>query len=162
MWVLRAGKNGMYADEILKNKRVYICWDGYDADLSKFASHAEFITLAEKEEENDTKVALRNRSSQLEYFCKSMKIGDYILIPKARSATFILVKVISDYEYIPNEMGFCHTRRVEVVVPEISSSIFPQTIKYSLGAFRNLFHVKYEDEVCKLLKENYNISIGGV
>ena len=160
MWVLRAGKNGIYVDRFLAEKRIYICWDGYDTDLSKLKSHDDFVIVGLNEEHNTTKVALINRISQLEYFCDKMEIGDYVLLPKSRSASFALVKVTGNYEYQCNHQFYCHSRTIEIVLPDINGNIFPQDIKYSLGAYRNLFHAKRESEIVMLLNEHYGINIG--
>lgn len=154
-WVLRAGKNGKYVDDFINNERIYICWDGYNKNLNLCDSHEDFVELAKNEDDNDTKVAIRNRASQLEYFCLEMQVGDYVLIPKARSKRFLLAKVIGDYEYLDKNNIFVHSRKIEIMIKDIDSDIFPQNIKYSLGAYRNLFHVGKEEVVKRILKEHY-------
>ena len=38
---------------------------------------------------------------------------------------------------------------IEIKECKIPASIFSQTVRYSLGAFRTIFKVKYEEEILK-------------
>ena len=155
LWVLRPGKNAVYFEDFVKNNRAYICWEGYDKDLSRLSSHNDYTELAAIEPENTNTVAKRNRASQLEYFCKDMKTGDRILLPKGHSRSFALVEVVGPYEYQATEGFFPHSRRIKILVPEISSAIFSQNERYSLGAFRTLFHAKDEELLIQKIEKKY-------
>ena len=155
MWVLRAGKDAKYYDEFKKYSRIYMCWDGYDVNLSSFNEHIQFIELASRVPENKTAVAIRNRGSQLEYFTNDMNIGDLILVPSYHSKFFALLKVIGPYEYKATIDFFPHSRKVDFLLTDIDKSIFNQRMQYSLGAYRTLFHAKDEEYILNMIKKNY-------
>lgn len=35
MWVSGAGKQAIHLESFIKNKRIYLAWDGYDTDLQE-------------------------------------------------------------------------------------------------------------------------------
>ena len=154
MWVLRAGKKAKYYDDFKEYGRIFICWNGYEADLSTFSEHNQFLELASRAKENTSIVAIRNRGSQLEYFTNEMNIGDLILIPSYRSKYYTLVKVIGPYEFSAIKDYFPHSRRVKFLITGIDRNIFSQRIQYSLGAYRTLFHAKEEEYILSMIKKN--------
>ncbi len=155
MWVLRAGKNSKYFNDFITHGRIYMCWDGYDADLSAFSEHKQFFELVSHEPDNTKLFGIINRCSQLECFANGINIGDLVLVPSYHSKYYALGKVIGAYEYGATKNFFPHSRKVEFLLMDINRDIFDRRIQYSLGAYRTLFHTKHEDFILAMIKKNY-------
>ena len=155
LWVCRAGKNAKYVDYFVKNNRMYLAWDGYRVDLSERETIDEFkqVVISEKGEAN--RVSVSNWGSQLLLFCKTMKIHDYVLIPKIGSRSFVYAEIMGNYEYDgSNKLGLYHSREIRIVCEEIKREEFSQTTQYSLGAFRTVFKAKNEKEITEIIERN--------
>lgn len=151
IWVCRAGKNACYLEMFLENNRIYLPWEGYKADLSKFDSVVDFRALVIKEKNIDNQTSVSNWSGQLRSFVNEMQINDLVLLPDVHSRKYHLVKIVNDYEYLGDKINFSHSRKIKVLVKDIPRNIFPQSIQYSLGAYRTLFKVKREDDILKMI-----------
>ncbi len=156
MWVLRLGKKGILFNKAKELNRIFIFWDGYDADLSKFKTNNDFTELVKKYPSNNSAVAIRNRSSQLRYFYQEMKVGDYVILPR-ENGIYTLVQISGEYEYNASCCSYLHSRKMKIIIECIPSLLFTQEIKYSLGAFRTLFHAKHEDALKKIISKNFKI-----
>lgn len=151
MWVCRAGQNACYLKMFLENNGIYLPWEGYKADLSKLDTVIDFRALVIKEKNIDNHTSVSIWFGQLRSFVNKIQINDLVLLPNAHSWKYHLAKIVNDYEYLGNKTNFSHSRKIEVLVKEIPRNIFPQNIQYSLGAYRTLFKVKWEDNILKMI-----------
>ena len=77
-----------------------------------------------------------------------------VLLPHLGSRHYTLAQIVGEYEYDPNnENGLWHSRKIKVLKREIPRDIFSQKIQYSLGAYRTIFHAKYEDEILGIINK---------
>ncbi|MBR2553387.1 MAG: hypothetical protein IKE94_00885 [Aeriscardovia sp.] len=154
MWVIRAGQNAIYYNKYIDNSKVYIPWDGYAFDLSTVESRLEFRSVVENEKGTLNRTSISNWAGQLYTFTREIKIGEYVLIPSKCSQTYCLAIISSEYSFDKNEQDkLYHYRDIQIVEKDIPKNIFPQTIIYSLGAFRTIFKVKYEEEIMKTIEK---------
>ena len=152
MWVCRAGKNAEYLKSFLNTSRIYLVWEGFDADLSSFDDMDLFRELVIKEKETDNKTSVSNWAGQLRAFSRDMNMGDYVLVPDACSQHFMLAQLKGEYEYSAlTEVGFFHSRKVDIIARNIPKKIFPQHIQYGLRAYRTVYKVKNEEEILKII-----------
>lgn len=150
LWVCRAGQKGCYFSKYIEEKRIFLPWDGYRIDLSKYGSVEEFRPIVAQEKNTDNRTSVSNWSGQLSAFVKQMQIGDYVLIPSAYSRFYVFGRITSDYRYSPDE-DLCHSRDIEIIKKDISRSIFSQSILYSLGAYRTVFQPRYKEEIVTVI-----------
>lgn len=154
MWVVRAGKKAVYYDKYLRDEKIYIPWEGYNLDLSQFKTYGEFKELVIKEKGDNKQTSISNWTTQLFSFVREMRKDDYVLIPSEFSRTYCLAKITSEYGYDKSDdAGLCHSRKVKIIEKNIPRETFEQNIIYSLGAYRTIFHVKYEKEVIDTINE---------
>ena len=53
IWVCRPGKEGKYFPLFYKNSRIYLAWEGYNADLSSFKTRDEFRNIVKAEKKTN-------------------------------------------------------------------------------------------------------------
>ena len=150
LWVCRSGQKGCYFSKYIEEQRIYLPWDGYRFDLSKYDSLEDFRPVVSKEKQTDNRTSVSNWSGQLFAFVKQMQIGDYVMIPSANSQSYVLAKISGDYEYHASD-SLCHSRSIEIIREDISRSVFSQSIQYSLGAYRTVFQPRYEEEIVRII-----------
>ena len=154
MWVIRAGKNGMFYKNFIEMSRVYLSWEGYGFDLHEMKSMSDFRAIVSKEKNTDNRTSISNWAGQLYAFVKDISVGDYVLIPARDSKAYALATIAADYLYDANGKDqFYHYRTINILHTDIPRSIFSQTTAYSLNAFRTLFRVKNEDEVISAINK---------
>ena len=154
MWVIRAGKDSLFYEKYLDNGKVYIPWDGYQLDLSKFTIKPEYRKIVEKEKRTTNRTTVSNWAGQLFIFVHEIKIGDIILIPSKRSRSYCVGKITGGYvydEYEPDSLY--HAREFKLLLKEIPRELFSQEVIYSLGAFRTIFKATHEDEILRTIKK---------
>lgn len=148
MWVCRAGEKSVFLDDFIRDKKIYIPWDGYNLDLSVFSDINSFKKLVIKEKGERGRTSISNWAGQLYSFTKGISVGDYVLIPHRSSKEYTLAVVSGQYKYdSEDDRGLFHFRTIDIREENIPREIFSQSIQYSLGAFRTIFKVKQEEEV---------------
>ncbi len=154
LWVCRTGKRSVLIDYYLMTSRMYLPWDGFKCDLSDLKKMEDFKNIVSKEKNVDNPTSLSNWGSQLCYFCLQVNIGDLVLLPHIGSRYYTLAQVTGEYEYdLTNRKGLWHSRKIKVLKREVPRELFSQKIQYSLGAYRTIFHAKYEDEILEVFNK---------
>lgn len=151
IWVCRTGLSGQYADDFLKDNKIYLTRDNLRFDLGK-ANKSYIINSLYNNAPAAARQTINNIWSQIDIFANRMSTGDIVIIPK-KSSTLVSVGIINS-NYIFSEgatFPFMHSRGIKVLSKDIDTSDFPQNIKYSLGAFRTIFSIRQEDEIRELL-----------
>jgi restriction system protein len=146
MWVCRAGQKANDFNLYMRNNKIYIPWEGYNSNYGKINDLSAFRKIVAEEKKVDNRTTISNWSSQIYQFVNGISVGDYVLIPGARSHFYHLAKVSSDYIY-SSEDKYHHSRNIELVVKDIPREIFDQRTQYSLGAYRTLFKAKNEEYI---------------
>ena len=138
----------MYMDDFLRNKRIYLPWEGYKVNLKQYPSRENMRDLVRQEKGEIARTSISNWSGQLFSFCWEMKKDDYVLIPQRDSRAYTLAKISGDYTFSDlNANGLCHSREIKVLMMNIPRAIFSQAMKYTLGAYRTVFKIKDEKEL---------------
>ena len=152
MWLCRTGKKNEYYAVMAEYQLVFLPWKGYNLDLSTLDGRSAFRELVKSEMHVDNPASITNWSGQLYSFFHELQIGDLLLLPE-KAGLYSLVRITGDYKYCEKGIaGLHHCRRIEFIVRRIPRDIFPQYIKYSLQAYRTLFHVKNEEEVKETIR----------
>lgn len=153
IWVCRTGLKGQYANEFLKDNKIYLTRDNLDFDLEK-AEKSFVINSLYENSPSAARQTISNTWSQIDIFANRMSIGDIVIIPKKSSALVSVGAINGNYVFSEGAtFPYMHSREIKVLSREIDTSDFPQSIKYSLGAFRTIFSVRQEDEIRQLLIE---------
>ena len=159
MWVCRAGSESIYYDYFVQQSRIFMPWDGFNTSLDTPTSIQDFRDLVISEKGGGSKTTISNLAGQLIYFSRTMEVNDYVLIPQYHSQAYTLAILAGEYEYC-SSAELHHSRQIRITIKNIPRDIFPQSVIYSLGAFRTLFKVKQCNEVIstikKWVKENTN------
>lgn len=150
MWVCRPGQKGIYLEKFIKDKKIFISWEGFKVDLSKAETREEFREIVIDERKPEARTTISNWAGQLYSFCREMQIGDLVLIPHQSSKKYALARIVGDYEYNSKE-ELVHSRKIEIMKNNIPRELFDQSTQYSLGAFRTLFKVRDEDVVMEAI-----------
>ncbi|MBQ8700750.1 MAG: hypothetical protein IJ522_04150 [Acidaminococcaceae bacterium] len=146
LWVCRTGKAALYFDFFLKNKKIYIPWNGFNYNFIECKTLVDFKPFVSKELDTVNRTTISNTAIQLHYFCNEMRIGDYVLIPNKNSRQFVLCKLITNYRYSKNDF-LPHSRSVKIILNNIPRLIFSQSDQYTLRTFRTIFKIKQEQNV---------------
>jgi len=152
MWLNRAGVEAVYFGKFLAAKRVFLPWSGYRENLANFRTREDFKKLVVQERGEKNRTTISNWAGMMYAFAYEMKVGEYVLIPTKHSKTYMLGIISGEYEYNRNdEDGLYHSRKIDIIIRDIPRAIFPQSIVYSLGAFRTVFKVKNEDDILQII-----------
>ena len=153
MWVCRAGEKSLYLEQFLRDNRIYLPWDGYHFDLSQLKDLSEFKKAVIKEKGDQSRTSISNWAGQLLSFSHEMNVDDLVLIPHRSSRKYTLAKITGAYSFNPSDnRGLFHSRTIDILEDNIPREVFPQSLRYSLGAFRTIFKVKREEEVFASLR----------
>lgn len=152
MWICRTGQKALDIEMFLDNNKIYLPWEGYDEDYSKYVDLCEFRKIVINEKGIENRTTISNWSSQIFQFVNGISINDYVLIPGPQSRFYYLAKVTGGYVYSPTDK-YHHSRDIEFIVKDIPRKIFDQRTQYSLGAYRTLFKAKNEEYIIEKINE---------
>lgn len=152
LWVCRAGQKGCYFIKYIEEQKIYLPWDGYRYDLSKYDSLEDFRRIVAKEKQTDNHTSISNWSGQLFTFVKRMQIGDHVMIPSTSSQIYVFAKITGEYQY-QSEGELHHSRSINIIKSDISRTVFSQNVRYSLGAYRTVFQPRYEEEIVSTIMD---------
>lgn len=154
IWVCRAGKKSVYVKEFLNSNKIYCTWDGYAYDLNKYESKEDLKQKIRSDVADSTTTAVNTWAAQLLILRDKMRIGDIVLTPNENSQSYNIGIIESDYFYDKDaKEHFYHCRRVKWIQQTILREAFPQHIIYSLGAYRTIFRLKYENEFFEVINK---------
>ena len=132
LWLVRAGSKGQYEAKFLEDGKIYLTWDGLSSDLSKLKDKKALYALLEKTYPNEKPGTLRNWSGQCWPIAKTMKKGDWIVLPSKNKAAIHFAEIIGDYVNVPrNPDPYYHYREVNWFATDIPRSNFDQDLLYS-------------------------------
>jgi len=143
IWLVRAGAHGEYEKKYLDENRIYLTWDGLNKDLSKVIDTEELRSVLEEAYPDSRKGRITNYLGQIWAFSKSIRIGDWVVLPSKQKSAIHIAEIKSDYVSIPNgEDPFFHYRDVEWIAQDIPRTNFDQDLLYSFGAFMTVCQIK--------------------
>lgn len=154
LWICRAGKNAEHFEYYKSTSKIYLPWQGFCIDMSSCKGIQDFRKVVESEKGTENRTSISNWASQLRIFCETMNVDDYVLIPHEKSRKYTLSKIVGEYTFDGfNEKGLWHSRCVNIIKTEIPREIFPQSIQYTLGAFRTAFKVRQEKDILDIIEK---------
>ena len=147
MWVCRVGKKDEYLRIVKDKGYLYLPWEHYNGDLTGMDMNA-IKNLVKKEKKTDNPTSISNWAGQLDAFVNKLLDDDYVIIPLKASSEFLLVKIVSGYEYDATGIdGLHHRHKIRIVQCGIRKEVFSMNTWYSLRAYRTIFQVRNENEV---------------
>lgn len=140
IWMVRAGRGGVYADEFLNNNFVAIGWNIGVASLT--ASKAELENLYRRTYPESSDGQIKNAVGQIDTFLHKFAINDQVLTFDREKRRYLLGVIRSTPKYSPDNIeDLCTIRDVEW-----TSKIFKDRLKLetrnSLGAIQTVFQIK--------------------
>ena len=152
IWVCRAGKKAVYVEEFLKQEKIFCTWDGFDYDLNLYDDKEKLKEKIRKEKKDAEPTAINTWAAQLMCLKEKMQNGDIVLTPNENSKSYNIGIITGVYEYkLEAPEHFRHGRQVRWLPDIIFRDKMPQYMIYSLGAYRTIFNLKYENEFVELL-----------
>lgn len=146
LWLIRAGSRGEHEQKFLDEGRVFVAWDGLDADLGALPDREGLISELEVRFPDEKAKALMNWSSQIWPFANGMQSGDWVVMPSKLQSGLYFGELSGDYHYEaagPNP--YFHWRSINWFSGLIPRSVFPQDLLYSFGAFMTICRVQRND-----------------
>lgn len=151
VWLIRAGANGEYEQKFLQEKRVYLTWEGFDHDISKFATQADLLEALKNVYPNDKINRLRNHASQIFPFAHEIKVGDLVVLPLKAQRVICIGEVKSGYHFdASNPDPYYHWRDVQWLNESIPRANFGQDLLYSFGAFMAICRIQRNNAEARL------------
>ncbi|NYT59324.1 restriction endonuclease [Alcaligenaceae bacterium] len=143
LWLNRAGAQGEYEDKFLNEGRVYLTWEGLEANLGSLSSREELLVLL-KDTYQDEKVSrLANHGGQIWAFAKAMEPGDWVVLPSKKQPVIHVGKVVSPYTHrADGPAPFFHYCEIQWFGREVPRSNFGQDLLYSFGAFMTICRIR--------------------
>lgn len=146
LWLVRAGRHGEYEKKFLAESRVYLTWGKLAHDLSKVQSKDDLRALLEETYPTASKGRITNNLGQIWAFSKSIKSGDWVILPSKLKPAIHVAEVVSNYQFDSiAEDPFYHFLSVRWIAEDIPRSNFDQDILYSLGAFMTICSIRRND-----------------
>lgn len=154
MWVCRTGQKAMYLTAFLQESKIYLVWNGFNVDFHSLNSKQEIRNLVSNEMGSNNHTSVSNWTGQLMAFYKEMRIGEYVVIPHAKSHDYTLAMIAGDYVFEKDSStGLHHSRKITVVKVGVPKTAFTQSQIYSMGAYRTVFKVKHEEEILDVFQK---------
>lgn len=136
-WMVRAGRGSEHLDDFKEKNVVAVGWKG-TGDISKLSREVivEKVQAAYPEYKKQKAVIT---ASQLYRFCSEINQNDVVLTYDSSRRVYLVGKVVSPYEYRPNEIDdLIHFRKIEWL-KEIDRDDLSVPTKNTLGAISTLF-----------------------
>ncbi|MBZ2169045.1 restriction endonuclease [Marinobacter sp. F4216] len=151
LWLTRAGSHGEFEQKFLDERRIYLTWDGLNANLAALDSRESLLEHLEEAYPDEKLKRLQNHSSQIWAFTKSMQNGDWVVLPSKKQPVVYVGRITGDYIHNPESPDpFFHWRTVDWFGLEIPRSHFGQDLLYSFGAFMTICRIRRNNALQRL------------
>lgn len=143
IWLIRAGSHGEHEQKFIQDKRVYVTWDGFDVNLSKFKDRSALLEKMLKFYSEDKPKAVLNWSSQIWPFGHEMKKGDLVVLPLKSQRAIQIGEITGDYYFEPKGPDpYFHWRPVKWIAEGIPRANFGKDLLNSFGAFMTICRIQ--------------------
>ena len=151
IWLIRAGSHGEFEQKFVQENRVYVTWDGLDADLSKLHDRKGLVDLMGRIYSDAKPRTIQNWASQVWPFAHEIKQSDLVVVPLKSQPVIYFGEVVGDYHFEPEGPDpYYHWRPVKWVGEAIPRSNFSQDILYTFGAFMTICRVQRNDAEARI------------
>ncbi len=152
IWLIRAGSHGEFEQKFISENRVYVTWDGLDADLGKMKSREALAEKMTAINAGAKPKSIQNWTSQVWPFAHEIKKGDLVVTPLKTQPAIYIGEVTSDYQFDAKAKDpFYHWRDVKWIGEAIPRSSFNQDLLYSFGAFMTICRIKRNNAETRIL-----------
>jgi restriction system protein len=143
LWVVRTGKYGEFEQRFLDDKRIYLSWGGFDADLSKYGMRPQLRGLLESKFPNFSKAKISNAVGQLYAFVAAMSKGDTVIVPSKKKPAIHIGEIEGPYTFDSRGAAdLKQYRSVRWLKTDIARSTFDPDLLYSFGAIMTVFRIE--------------------
>ena len=143
IWLIRAGAHGEYEQKFIQENRVYVTWDGLDADLSKLQQRSDLAEIMTKLYPDDKPKTVLNWVSQVWPFAHEMQKGDLVVLPLKTQPVIYIGEIIGNYQVEKSGPDpFFHFRSVKWIGEAIPRTHFGKDLLFSFGAFLTICRIK--------------------
>lgn len=143
IWLIRAGSHGEHEQKFIQDKRVYVTWDGFDVNLSKFKDRSALLEKMLSYYSEAKPKAVSNRSSQIWPFAHEMKKGDLVVLPLKSQPAIQIGEITGDYHFEPKgPTPYFHWRQVKWIAETVPRANFGKDLLFTFGAFLTICRVR--------------------
>ena len=140
IWMVRAGRGGIYADDFLNNNFVAIGWDLGPSSLTSSKSQLESLFRSTYPTSTDGQV--KNAIVQIDTFLNRFELGNLVITFDREKRHYLLGTIRSTPTYKPDNIeDLCIIRDVEWTHKVPKDSLKLET-RNSLGAIQTVFQIK--------------------
>lgn len=154
IWVCRAGKKGMYAEEFVEKEIISCTWSGY---LESWGNHDKggLVQIVMKVNGvNPKSTAAITWTNQMDIFVNKMKTGDLVIVPNLKKHFYMICMIQSEYMFEDASKDYLrHRRKVKWINLEIQKDCFSRELVNTLGAFRTVFQVKKNEQIEEIIRK---------
>lgn len=143
IWLVRAGSHGEHEQKFIQDKRVYVTWDSFDVDLSKYKDKPALLKEMLEFYPEDKPKAVSNWTSQIWPFAHAMKKGDLVVLPLKSQRAIQIGEITGDYHFEPKGPDpYFHWRPVKWIAEGIPRANFGKDLLNTFGAFMTICRVQ--------------------
>lgn len=143
IWLIRAGSHGEHEQKFIQDKRVYVTWDDFDVNLSKFKDRSALLEKMLSYYSEAKPKAVSNWSSQIWPFAHEMKKGDLVVLPLKSQPAIQIGEITGDYHFEPKgPTPYFHWRQVKWIAEAVPRANFGKDLLFTFGAFLTICRVR--------------------
>lgn len=143
IWLIRAGSHGEHEQKFIQDKRVYVTWDEFNVNLSKFKDRSALLEKMLSYYSEAKPKAVSNWSSQIWPFAHEMKKGDLVVLPLKSQPAIQIGEITGDYHFEPKgPTPYFHWRQVKWIAEAVPRANFGKDLLFTFGAFLTICRVR--------------------
>ena len=143
IWLVRAGGQGEYEERFLRERRIYLTWEGLGDDLSRLSNRQDLTVLLNQNYPDTKPKTITNWSSQIWPFAKEMKIDDLVVVPLKTQRTIQVGRIRGGYNFTSEGPDpFFHWREVDWIGESVPRENFGQDLLHCFGAFMTICRIQ--------------------
>jgi restriction system protein len=146
LWLMRAGSHGEYEQKFISEKRIYLTWEGLNHNLEKISERSKLRSLLATVYPNAKKGCINNHAGQIWAFSKSMKPGDWVVLPSKLKRAIHIAEIAGEYCFDGKQDDpYYHYRKIKWIETDIPRSNFDQDLLYSFGSAMTICEISRND-----------------
>jgi restriction system protein len=143
VWLVRAGRHGEYEQKFIQEKRIYVTWDGLDANLAQLPDRQALVTVMTELYTDRQPNTILNWARQVWPFAHEMKKGDLVVLPLKTQPAIQIGEITGDYQFErPGPDPYFHWRSVSWIGEAVPRANFGKDLLYTFGAFLTICRVQ--------------------
>lgn len=151
VWVCRADKNSYCIEDFVAEEKIYCTWQGFPTSWEGLKREEMRSMVSRNKGIRIESHSIGNLVSQIDIFANRMAIGDLVLVPNTPKQTFLVGRLVSEYEFCTEAIDEKKHSRSVSWITSVRKMEFSQEFLYTLGAFRTVFEVRKEEQIKEVL-----------